>query len=158
MQEKFNTTTKLKVLRPVGKEWPITSEFARKRLINGKLDIHAGTDIACKVGTPIKAVADGMIIRSGWENPSNPRQGFGLRVMQRALIDGAEYLIWYGHQSKPIVEEKDLVKAGDVIGLSGNTGHIVAAPGKDGAHLCLRFRRVDTNEFYGPEFYDTDPA
>lgn len=76
-------------------------------------DMHAGVDIANAIGTPIYAVADGVVIDSG------PASGFGLWVrLQHA--DGT--ISVYGHIDSSLVSVGQQVMAGDQIARMGNRG------------------------------------
>lgn len=137
----------LRLLRPVPKGTRVSSPFG-KRLLEGKLVHHNGTDFAVPVGTPIHAAVDGLVQRAGWEDANHPTRGYGLRVMQAFMVDGVRYFSWYGHLSKVLVDEGRRLRAGDVVGLSGNTGH------STGPHLHFGVRQSDTPDFMEVEFYD----
>jgi murein DD-endopeptidase MepM/ murein hydrolase activator NlpD len=79
---------------------------------------HAGIDIELKKGDPVKAAFDGRI-RFSTRNGS----GYGNLVIIRHY-NGLE--TYYGHLSKRLVKVGQEVKAGDVIGLGGSTGHSYA--------------------------------
>ncbi|MGW0172879.1 M23 family metallopeptidase [Rhodococcus sp. NPDC003322] len=75
--------------------------------------LHAGVDIANAIGTPIYAVADGVVIDSG------PASGFGMWVrLQHA--DGT--ITVYGHIDSSLVSVGQQVMAGDQIARMGNRG------------------------------------
>lgn len=75
---------------------------------------HYGVDIANKIGTPILAVADGVVVEAG------PASGFGLWVrIQHA--DGT--ISVYGHVDTFSVHEGQQVKAGEQIARMGNRGY-----------------------------------
>ncbi|MCK8675546.1 M23 family metallopeptidase [Rhodococcus sp. HM1] len=75
--------------------------------------LHAGVDIAGPIGTPILAVADGVVIDSG------PASGFGLWIrLQHA--DGTVTV--YGHIDQTLVTVGQQVMAGDQIATMGNRG------------------------------------
>lgn len=75
--------------------------------------VHGGIDIANAIGTPIYAVADGVVIADG------PVSGFGIWVKLRHT-DGTVTL--YGHLNSTTVEVGERVMAGDQIATMGNTG------------------------------------
>lgn len=141
----------LKILRPVSDKFPITSPFSwnRKLLVDGKyLDRpHHGIDFGVPIGTEIRAVKDGRIVRIGFENPSNEKQGYGLRIWHEIKSDEGVFYMVYAHLSKALVQENGQVKESEVIALSGNTG------GSTGPHLHLGARRHNTNEYVDMEFY-----
>jgi murein DD-endopeptidase MepM/ murein hydrolase activator NlpD len=75
---------------------------------------HTGIDYPVSVGTQIYAVADGEITSANWG------KAYGTQVVQ-TLPDGSFWI--YAHLSKVQVKPGAKVKAGDKIGLSGNTGN-----------------------------------
>jgi RNA polymerase sigma-54 factor len=74
---------------------------------------HGGVDFSLKVGEPIYAAFDG-VVRVAQKNG-----GYGNMVLIRHY-NNLETL--YGHLDKINVKVGDRIKAGDIIGLSGNTG------------------------------------
>ncbi|WP_422773243.1 M23 family metallopeptidase [Plantactinospora sp. WMMC1484] len=84
--------------------------------------LHAGIDLAAVEGTPYNAVHAGTVTKAGWYG------GYGYCVIVQHP-DGTESI--YGHSSKLLVSEGQEVKAGDPLGLVGNTGHSY------GSHLHL---------------------
>ena len=90
--------------------------------------IHKGDDIALPEGTPIPAVKDGEVVRSGWESDNNHKQGYGQRITIKNN-DGT-YSI-YGHMKEDSLKYQvgDEVSKGQTIGMVGNTG------GSTGYHL-----------------------
>lgn len=148
---------KLKVLRPVPVPIPISSGLGN-RILDGKPDFHPGIDFACPVSTPIKAIADGIILHAGYENEADHLQGFGLRVWQQIQVGEKKFYVWYGHQSTLAVYENQKVKRGQVLGFSGNSGHVSPKPTaknpEAGAHLHLQIREKDTNTLYDADWVD----
>lgn len=47
---------------------------------------HNGTDLAVPTGTPVFAPKGGEVVRVGWENAANPKQGYGYRVVVDVVI------------------------------------------------------------------------
>ena len=88
---------------------------------------HYGLDIKVNVGDTIRAAFDGKvrIVKN------QGRRGYGKYIVIRH-DNGLETV--YGHLSKQIVKEDQLVRAGDVIGLGGNTGR------STGSHLHFETR------------------
>ena len=76
--------------------------------------LHAGIDIANSIGTPIYAVADGVVIDAG------PTAGYGAWVKLRHA-DGTVTL--YGHVNTWLVSKGERVMAGDQIATIGNRGN-----------------------------------
>lgn len=86
----------------------------------GKL--HTGIDLVAPEGTPFVAIHAGTVTKAGWFG------GYGYAVIVQHP-DGSEAI--YGHSSEVSVKEGQQVKAGDQLGLVGNTGHSY------GSHLHL---------------------
>jgi hypothetical protein len=76
--------------------------------------LHGGIDIANAIGTPILAVADGVVIDVG------PTAGYGAWVKLRHA-DGTVTL--YGHVNTWLVTKGERVMAGDQIATIGNRGN-----------------------------------
>ena len=74
---------------------------------------HFGVDFALKQGTPVKATADGQVISS------EQSENLGLCVI---IEHKSGYRTLYGHNSRLVVKRGGLVKRGDIIAYSGNTG------------------------------------
>ena len=89
--------------------------------------MHYGLDIKVYVGDTIRAAFDGKvrIVKN------QGRRGYGKYIVIRH-DNGLETV--YGHLSKQLVEENQLVKSGEVIGLGGNTGR------STGSHLHFETR------------------
>lgn len=77
---------------------------------------HQGIDFAVPIGTAVRAALDGVVLNAGW-NAIGGRTGIGGFLGHEGGRN-----TYYGHLSKLLVQVGDLVKAGQVIGLSGNTG------------------------------------
>ena len=96
---------------PTGKGTRVTSKYGfRPRF--GRM--HKGVDLKIYVGEPIYAVADGVVTRDAYEY-----RGYGNYVI---IKHSNGYETRYAHLSKRIAKKGDKVKAGDRIGLAGNTG------------------------------------
>jgi murein DD-endopeptidase MepM/ murein hydrolase activator NlpD len=76
--------------------------------------LHAGIDLANSIGTPIRAVSDGVVIDAG------PTAGYGMWVKLRHA-DGTVTL--YGHVNSTMVSVGERVMAGDQIATMGNRGN-----------------------------------
>lgn len=87
---------------------------------------HKGIDVKVYIGDTIRAAFSGKVRIVNYE-----RKGYGKYVVIRHY-NGLETI--YGHMSKHLVAENDEVKAGDPIGLGGNTGR------STGSHLHFETR------------------
>ena len=115
----------------------ITSDFGKARVYNGSLKgYHSGTDFRADVGTPLLACNDGKIV-----------------LVKDRFYSGGSVVIDHGHgvyscyfhMSRFDVKQGTLIKKGDVIGLSGDTGRVT------GPHLHFAMRvageQVDPLQF-----------
>ncbi len=102
-------------------EGHVTSKFGPR-----KRRFHYGTDIKLQVGDTVRAAFDGKIRVQRYE-----RRGYGYFLVLRHS-NGLETV--YGHLSKFLVDADQIVKAGDPIGLGGNTGRSY------GSHLHFEMR------------------
>lgn len=87
---------------------------------------HYGTDIKLQVGDTVRAAFDGKVRIKKYNY-----KGYGYYLVLRHS-NGLETV--YGHLSQFLVEQEQNVKAGQPIGLGGNTGH------SHGSHLHFEFR------------------
>ncbi|MFD2551296.1 peptidoglycan DD-metalloendopeptidase family protein [Bizionia sediminis] len=105
----------------------ISSRFNLKRriaLYGNRIRPHRGTDFAAKIGTEIRATANGVVTKSAYT------RGNGNYVKIR---HNATYETQYLHMKKQNVKVGQYVKQGDVIGWVGMTGNT------SGPHVCYRF-------------------
>lgn len=106
----------------------ISSGFSmRVHPISGKWKAHKGVDYAASTGTPIRAVADGVIDFAGNSG------GYGNQVV---LKHWSSYSTAYAHMSRiaPGMRKGTKVSQGQVIGYVGSTGW------STGPHLHYEFR------------------
>ena len=106
---------------PINNEIKITSKYGPRRR-----KMHQGTDLKVIVGDTIRVAFDGRVRIKSYE-----RRGFGYYLVIRHP-NGLETV--YGHLSKFLVNENQIVRAGEVIGLGGNTGR------STGSHLHFETR------------------
>lgn len=88
--------------------------------------MHEGIDFTPGEGAPIQSIADGTV-RIATEQGG----GYGVTVYIDHVIDGQVITSHYSHMQYGSLKVKagDTVKVGDIVGLTGNTGHSF------GAHL-----------------------
>jgi murein DD-endopeptidase MepM/ murein hydrolase activator NlpD len=106
----------------------ISSRFslARRHPITKKVQPHLGVDYAAPVGTPVRAVASGVVASAG----SDGANGKFVK-----LRHSREYETAYLHLSKIAVKSGARVGQGEVIGYVGSTGL------STGPHLDFRIKR-----------------
>ena len=90
--------------------------------------MHYGLDVKVYIGDTIRSAFDGKV---RIVKDQGRRRGYGKYIVIRH-DNGLETV--YGHLSKQLVKEDQLVKAGEVIGLGGNTGR------STGSHLHFETR------------------
>ncbi len=99
---------------------------------NGPSGSHAGVDIDAPRGTPIQAIANGVV-----EKMNMGKVGFGHYVMIRhpnvpdsSAVGGKTTLrSTYAHMDNVLVAVGEYVHKGQVIGTVGNTGFVIGATG-----------------------------
>jgi murein DD-endopeptidase MepM/ murein hydrolase activator NlpD len=106
----------------VPREWPLAEPgYITRGQVQlgaaGRDEPHPGLDIAVPVGTPVRASGGATVNQIG-DDPE-----YGLYVL---LDHPEEYQTMYGHLSRIIVTDGQGVGAGEVIGLSGNSGRSTA--------------------------------
>ncbi len=106
------------------------------RLTQGAHPGHTALDLAVPQGTPVQSTMDGRVVFAGWN-----AQGYGNLV----IVENGPYRTYYAHLSQIPVAPGQQVQAGQVVGLSGNTGN------STGPHLHyevrLNGRPIDPTSF-----------
>lgn len=128
-------------MAPVPADWPYGSgRFGWPLagwLTQGYRDNHRAIDVAAPAGTVVTAADRGVVIRAGWNN-----LGYGNFVIIDHNID---YITLYAHMSQVLVEEGDVLAAGQPIGRVGSTGN------STGPHLHFEIRdfgrRIDPLQY-----------
>ncbi len=91
----------------------------------GEAGQHNAVDISSAVGQPVRAPADGIVVKAEWAN------GYGNVIY---ISHGYGYSTRYGHLSSFAIRPGSRVKRGDVIGYVGSTGR------STGPHLHYEVR------------------
>lgn len=110
--------------------WPteghLSSTFGyRVSPFTGKPLLHAGIDIANRVGTPIIAPARGTVTFAGWQG------AYGNCVI---INHGNGITTRYAHLQRSVVKNAQIVNRGELVGYMGNTGR------STGPHLHYEVR------------------
>ena len=114
---------------------PITSQYGAKR----SYEDHPGMDFASPKGTAIDSPADGIAI------VPKPDKMNGNYVV---IYHPSGYRTSYSHLESINVKDGQPIKAGDIVGLSGNTGNVRGANGGYHLHFGARDpkgKRIDPN-------------
>lgn len=107
-----------------------------------------GLDLAVPYGSPVHAIANGMILAASYADPR--RQDFGLGLRIRQIISAAGYDSWtvtYGFLQEVLVQPGQRVTAGDRIAYSGDSGSA------NGSKLRLILCNL-TGQYRPIKFYD----
>jgi murein DD-endopeptidase MepM/ murein hydrolase activator NlpD len=114
-------------VRPVPHE-ASASSFGSRRIINGKPRApHSGTDLSSPAGTEVAAANHGRVALAGH---------FFFAGGSVVLDHGGGLFTMYFHLSELRVGEGEIVRKGDVLGLSGATGRVTGAHLHWGARLA----------------------
>ena len=106
------------------KKIKVTSPFGmRKDPFTGKKKMHNGIDLHAR-NDEVYAIFPGMVKKVGYDKCSG----------NYVILQLGDYMVSYCHLSKVAVKENTPVLAGDVLGITGNTGH------STGEHLHITFR------------------
>jgi murein DD-endopeptidase MepM/ murein hydrolase activator NlpD len=107
--------------------WPVDNVFVTQRFgitsASGRLyasGTHSGIDFRASVGTPVRAMADGVVEGIGDTDLSCRGASFGKWVFIRYNNGLAST---YGHLSLATAQEGQKVRRGDIVAYSGNTGY-----------------------------------
>ncbi len=108
----YKTKPKKKLFHPPLKKMIPTSQFGmRVHPVSGTRKMHTGIDLKAWY-EPVYSIADGIVKYAGWGN----REGYYV------IINHGEVESVYCHLSEISRIMGDTIKAGDVLGISGNTG------------------------------------
>ena len=108
------------VLPTIG--YHLTARFGQTGLWSS---VHTGLDFAAPTGTPIFAIASGVVTSTGYDG------AYGNKTVE-TLPDGTE--IWYCHQTTIGVSVGEKVTQSEQIGTVGSTGHTT------GPHVHIEVR------------------
>jgi hypothetical protein len=118
-----------------------------------KLPGHEGIDIEAPFGSPLVAVADGVIA----DNPAHA-SAYGVHVR---INHPGDYQTIYGHMERAVVVPGQTVRGGDVIGYADSTGHVWPQPTPerphDGSHLHLTLKAFNRPTEYPYNIIDPTP-
>jgi murein DD-endopeptidase MepM/ murein hydrolase activator NlpD len=114
--------------------WPaeggfVSSGYGRRAdPFTGQIALHEGVDIAARMGSPIKAIADGVVSYAG------EKANYG-RVIE--ITHSSGLVTRYAHTLSVLVKVGDKVARGDAIGLIGTSGR------STGPHLHFEVLKDD---------------
>lgn len=122
----------------------ITSQFGwRTDPVYGTQNFHSGLDIGLKVGSPVIAAADGVVVSASFKTT-----GYGYNViLEHVDKDGNKWNTRYAHLDQIVAKVGEPVYRGDVIAASGSTGK------STGPHL--HFEIIYNGSKVNPELFVT---
>jgi lipoprotein NlpD len=106
--------------RPGSFAWPLRGAIVTRFGMRPGGTRSDGIQIAAAAGTPVRAVADGVVSYTGRDVPA-----LGTIVVVR---HGGDWMSVYGHAAKVLVSDGERVKQGQPIALAGKSGD-AAQPG-----------------------------
>ncbi len=121
---------------PVDGGWLSSSFGMRADPFNGHQAFHEGVDIASRLGSPIYAMADGVVTHA------SDKEGYGLCV---EMTHESGLITRFGHTQAILVKEGDRVTRGQTIALVGSSGR------STGPHL--HFEVVKNGVATNPQAY-----
>jgi murein DD-endopeptidase MepM/ murein hydrolase activator NlpD len=125
------------LLKAIPSLWPVKGYVTREFYTTGgekNHQYHPGMDIAAKRNTPIRTSAEGIVVKSEWDDTYGyvivVDHGFGLSTL-------------YGHNARNLVKTGDRVARGQTIAFAGSTGkstapHVHFGVTKNGVHVNPR--------------------
>ena len=100
---------------PIYGHYTITSNYGmRTHPITGVYKLHTGVDIKATTGTEFTAIADGIVVKSGYNS------AYGNMIV---IDHGGGVQTLYAHGSEIVAKLGQEVKAGDVVLKVGSTGY-----------------------------------
>lgn len=119
-------------MRPVDKKFKVTQPYGKSSKLY-KSGMHKGVDFGCPVGTPVLAMNDGVVTDISWG------RAFGDHIVidHIKFPDSPGLWVGYMHLSKVKVKAGQRVKRGQIIGWSGQSGHVT------GPHLHVEVQKKE---------------
>lgn len=103
---------------------------------------HSGFDITADIETEVHAIQGGTVLLAEFDGTTTEgfdafNDGYGNKV---EMVNNDGRRVVYGHLRKILVKPGDVVKQGDIIGLTGCSG------GSRVPHLHIEIRKTNTDE------------
>jgi murein DD-endopeptidase MepM/ murein hydrolase activator NlpD len=106
-------------------QWPFTQGVPIRTWFSAA---HEGLDMNPGVGTPVRAIADGVVVETG-----NPSGTYGVYAVIEHTVNGQSVRSLYGH-----MQEKSLaVSVGDTVTVGQLVGQVGSSGASTGPHLHL---------------------
>ncbi len=147
--------------RPIGSDavsWP-HPYYRYGSTYSGFLSVHAGIDLDADRGTAVLAAGPGVVVWTGYglygtKPPENDPYGLAVAIKHDFGYQGQDLYTIYAHMSQIDVWPDQHVEAGQLLGLSGNTGN------SSGPHLHFEVRVGDNRYQFtrNPELWLAPPT
>ncbi|HXH14309.1 MAG TPA: M23 family metallopeptidase [Alphaproteobacteria bacterium] len=115
------------------------------RIDADRWDFHDGIDLPAPVGTPVHAMADGVVHRAGPADKTGPGQGFGSTHVLLKVCDPTDGQ----HDLFLVYLHLDSIAAGVIPGAQVHQGDVIGAVGQEDAtypHLHCEFRKGEPKQ------------
>jgi Peptidase family M23 len=115
------------------------------RIDADRWDFHDGIDLPAAVGTPVHAMADGVVHRAGPADKTGPGQGFGSTHVLLQVCDPTDGQ----HDLFLVYLHLDSIAEGVIPGAHVRQGDVIGAVGQEDAtypHLHFEFRKGEPKE------------
>jgi len=142
-------------MKSISLVWPtdsrvVTQHFGLRPEFYGAFGLpgHEGIDLRARTNANLYALADGTVTFAGFPT-NNP---YGLHIRMTHQQNGVTFYTIYAHLEKALVKKGDTVTAGQLIGLSDNSGNSQGSH----LHLTLKIKGEQTGK-YPPGVVDPWP-
>jgi len=137
--------------------WP-NPNYRYGSTLFGEMSVHTGIDLGAQRSATVVAAGDGEVVWAGYglyrgiEDTTDP-YGLAVAIRHDFGFDGQPLYTVYAHLEEEMVWVGQQVRAGDPIGLVGDTGHA------EGPHLHFEVRVGENRYFntYNPELWIVPP-
>ncbi len=124
---------------PIRHNPTVTQEFGGRAVNYAPYPGHPAQDLSANIGTPVRAAHDGVVYHDSTYGPA-----FGTYCWVKGQYgDGKVMWTMYNHLSAVLADDREEVKVGNIIALSGNSGTSTT-----GAHLDWRIETEEPNPQY----------
>jgi murein DD-endopeptidase MepM/ murein hydrolase activator NlpD len=136
---------------PLDNKGVITSKFGNRiHPTKGRKIHHNGIDVGVNVGTSVKSIADGEVVRSDMRD----KNGYGNFIcIKHQNLGGSTKFSCYAHLSKRLKSVGDKVVKGEEIGKSGGAKGAEGSGASTGPHLHFEIRNSLTGDWEDPQQY-----
>jgi hypothetical protein len=128
----------IRLVSPIRGAVVVTQEFGEHAVDYAPYPGHPGQDLRAEIGHPVRAAHDGILYHDDSYGPA-----FGVYCWVRGEKDGKVWWTMYNHLQRVLADDREEVKSGSIIALSGNSGTSTT-----GAHVDWRIETTVANAGY----------